>query len=351
MGEAGEGAAGEVYEPAGSYAAGTGGMAGEEAGTGGVGQGGSGAGGSGGSGAGGSGSGGSGGGGNGGSAANGGSGGAGGSVAGSGGGGSGGAMGGGNGCPTEYTMATHIVMNVSWDGTIAIKGSVGGEKVHLWSRTKFSESGSSATLVSVSCGSVLPDIITTSLGDGGKRVLPEIPNASWDNPAMPTFPGTATKSGNTWNINAGTALLGLSLSPVTAAWPAASAITSVDHDGDGKKGITAIPKTGGNYNMPPTSISKTNRADKLYLAIRNVMTMSATVTGCPSTYSGTANVTKFENHVIGCHVSGGGECSGTEADFVDSNRTVFTVESATFSTKLVDDDTTCAEVRAALPIQ
>jgi hypothetical protein len=329
MGQAGEpaGEAGQIAEMAGMIApAGTGGMAGSLAGTGagGAGVGGAGVGGS---------------------AA---SGGGGGSAAG--GGGSAGAMGGGEGgCPTQYTMATHIVINVSWDGTLAVASGSG--KVHVWSRTKFNDSGDSATLESVSCGTVLPDITTTQIGDGGSKILPEIPNASWDNPNMPTFAGTATRNGTTLNINSGTALLGLSLSNVNAAWPAATAITPVDHDGDGKPGISAIPRNGGGYKMPPTSTAKTSRADKLYLAIRNVMTLTGPADGCPQTYSGTANVTKFENHVIGCHVSGGGECSSSQSKFVDDNRTIFTVNSATYESKVVDDAATCADVRTALPLQ
>ncbi|HTU57826.1 MAG TPA: hypothetical protein VMF89_05320, partial [Polyangiales bacterium] len=85
------------------------------------------------------------------------------------------------------------------------------------------------------------------------------------------------------------------------------------------------------------------------LAIRTVMTLNSTVEGCPETYSGTANVSKFENHIIGCHVKDGGECNDTQKKFVDDNRTVYTVTSATFTAKRVADDASCAAVRAALP--
>jgi hypothetical protein len=260
--------------------------------------------------------------------------------------GSGGTSGAGGTCPTQYTTASHIVLNVTWDGSLAINSGSG--KVDIWTKSKFVDNGTTATVESVSCGSVLPVIQETGIA-GGKKVLPEIPTAAWDNANMPKFAGTSTKSGNTLTLSSGVGLVGLTMTNPTAAWPSATAITSADHDGDTKPGITAVPRDSGEYQAPPTSLSKTNFADKLYLATRNVMTMTATVAGCPQTYTGTANVTKFENHVIGCHVKGGGECNSTQAGFVDDNRTVYKVGTATFTSKVVSDNATCSEVRAALP--
>jgi hypothetical protein len=247
-------------------------------------------------------------------------------------------------------MATHVVMSVTWSGSLAI--TKGSGEVHVWTKSKFNENGSSATIESMSCGSTLPDIQTTAIA-GNKKVLPEIPNAAWDSSSMPKFAGIATKSGSTQTIESGIALVGLTLPTPTIAWPSAASITGddhdADHDGDTNPGITAVPKDGGGYSPPPTSLAQTHVADKLYLATRNVMTMTASVPGCPTTITGTANVTKFENHVIGCHVKGGGECTSSEASFVDDNRTVYKVGSATFTSKLVSDTATCADVRAAIP--
>jgi hypothetical protein len=60
--------------------------------------------------------------------------------------------------------------------------------------------------------------------------------------------------------------------------------------------------------------------------------------------------THFDNHVMGCHVMGGQECTAAEATFVDNNRTIFQVSSATNQIKIVPDNATCADVRAALPM-
>lgn len=240
-------------------------------------------------------------------------------------------------------------MNVSWPGGLALQAGEG--KVHLWTKSKFTENGKSATMESMSCGSILPDVMTTAIAGNGK-ILPEIPNAAWDNAKMPKFPGTAMKEGSALTINAGVALVGLTMTDPTAAWPDYDKITGADHDGDTSTGVTAIPKSGSGYILPPTSIAQSKRVDKIYLATRTIMTLSATAEGCPQTYNGTANVTKFENHVIGCHVQGGNDCTGSETEFVDSNRTVFTVKSGTtFSSKVVPDNATCADVRTALPVQ
>ena len=139
------------------------------------------------------------------------------------------------------------------------------------------------------------------------------------------------------------------MSNPTGTWPSVANIMGVDHDGDGFPGIVAIPKTTDGYSTIPVQMASNPRADKIYLAIRNIMTLSATFEGCPESYNGTANVTKFDNHVIGCHVKGGGECNTTQRDFVDSNTTVYKLGTANFTAKRVSADASCADVRAAVP--
>jgi hypothetical protein len=263
-----------------------------------------------------------------------------------------------NVCPTEYTMATHIVMNVTWPKTEVKVGVIkvtvvpaGSGVVHLWSRSFFEEDGNTSGVRSKSCGSVLPPI-KTSAAAGGENLLPQIPDGAWDQPTMPEFIGSATKTGNSVVASTGVALVGLTMDdPNATTWPARVNIGGVDHDSDGFAGLAAVPKTDGGYKALPLDLNRSARADRLDLAIRTVMTLNSTVEGCPEDYEGTANVTKFQNHIIGCHVQGGGECDDTQKSFVDNNRTVYTVTSATFTAKRVDDDASCAEVRAALPIQ
>jgi hypothetical protein len=184
-------------------------------------------------------------------------------------------------------------------------------------------------------------------------VLVDIPNASWDAPTMPKFMFQATQTG--WNVGSTisyttNALVGFTTDPGTTWPPANTGIMGiVDADGDGSPGLTAVPRSGGGYVAPPTSILQTARVDKVYLTTRNSTSVMLTRKACDE-YTGTVTFTHFDNHVIGCHVMGGQECTSGEATFVDNNRTVFQVTSATNQIKTVPDNATCADVRAATPM-
>ncbi|MEY4580879.1 MAG: hypothetical protein RL701_5582 [Pseudomonadota bacterium] len=251
-------------------------------------------------------------------------------------------------CPTSYSVATHIIVNVAWAGSLALTKGTG--EVHLWSKSQFVESGDTATVLSQSCGSSLPQIKLSALA-GGYSVLPQFPDATWDAPTMPTFKGTATRMPAGWQVRPGVALVGLSMADPTIKWPAAAQIVGVDHDSDGSPGITAFPKVGGTFRAPPVNLAQSARVDELHLAIRNVMTLTSNTAGCPANYTGVAEVTSFDNHIIGCHVEGGAVCTPAERDFVDSNRTVYELLGGTFTSQRITDNATCADIRGLLPIQ
>jgi len=248
-------------------------------------------------------------------------------------------------------MATHIVMNVTWPATkfsgITVVNA-GSGKVHVWTKSQFDENGNTSAVVSNSCGSSLPPIQTTAIA-GSEKLQPLIADEVWEKPSMPKFNGTATKTGNMVSANPGIALVGLKLSDPAATWPAVANVMGVDHDGDAHPGIAGGSKTTDGFKAVPVDINRSKRTDRLDLATRATMTLSAAVDGCPETYTGTAMVTQFDNHIIGCHIQGGGECDTTQRNFVDSNRTVYKVTSATFTSKRIPLDATCAAVRAAAP--
>jgi hypothetical protein len=244
-------------------------------------------------------------------------------------------------------VATHIIIDVEWSGSLALAKGAG--QVHLWSKSQYVEAGDTATVVSKSCGSVLPEIKTTSLA-GGYSVLPEIPDAAWDQPSMPMFTGTATRLATGWRVDPGVALVGLGLPDPSARWPDADEISGVDVDGDGNPGITAYPRIGGRFAAPPTNLSQSARVEALHLAIRSVMTLTSDSSGCPAAYGGKADVMNLDNHVIGCQVQGGAPCSDGERDFVDSNRTEYKIQGGSFVSQRLDGDVTCADVRALLPV-
>jgi hypothetical protein len=258
----------------------------------------------------------------------------------------------GGGCThnADATQAVHIVMKVTWPGTIGTEAGSGN--VNVWTRSKFKIDASNAiTATNAACGSLIPDIQTTPIAGGGK-VQAEFPPTVWSAPSMPSFPATGTQSGwevgSTVTIKASPVLLGLTMTDPNGPWPALGAVTGADSDGDGHNGILAVPKTSAGYSQPPTSLLRTNSADKLYIASRITVTTNGTRTACDA-QSGPATVANFDNHIIGCHIQGGGECANADYTFIDNNRTVYTVTSATFESKIVSDTATCDDVRAALP--
>jgi hypothetical protein len=254
----------------------------------------------------------------------------------------------------SYAEASHLIINVTWPAaTAAVAGS---GQVHIWGKIVFTASpnGNNLSGTLQACGITLPPTMLNILAGNGMLQI-EVPTASWDAPSMPRFQVDGTHSG--WFVG-GTltynyaALVGFTMdNPTTAPWPASyTGITMTnDAEGDTHVGLTSIPRSGSPYTLPPTSILQSARADQLYIVTRQVTTATLTRASCDEA-SGTATFAHFDNHVVGCHVMGAGDCSPTEVNFIDTNRTIYEITSATAQTKTIADNATCADVRAALPM-
>jgi hypothetical protein len=280
-------------------------------------------------------------------------------------GGSGGSSGGdanGGSCParTAFTLGVHIVMDATWAATTATQMGTG--KIHLWNRAKFDATGTMLKGETANCGTVLPEFALNALGSfiaRGSKVSISVPDSVWDAPTIPKFPNGGMLSGwdpgSTLNIEHTVALVGLTMTDPMVAWPksytglAMMGNVTVDADGDGKPGFTAVPKDGNGYITPPTDFLGIQTADKVYLASRTIVGLSGKIDSCTE-QSGTAAVTFFDSHVVGCHVKGAGDCTAAQTDFVDQSRTDYKVTTGVFNSKQVKDDATCADVRAALPM-
>ena len=273
---------------------------------------------------------------------------------------SGGSTQGGNGgdggddtCPSSssFTLATHVTLNVSWPSSLAVMGGEG--VVHVWDLRRIEVSGSDFTSETQPCGTMLPPLSLSTIAGGGQSLL-EVPAATWDLPSMPKIDGGGTLSsflpGASFVTEPQTTLIGHMMADPNGPWPDAGEITPVDHDGDSNDGITSIPRTDGDFVRPPTSIigQSGDVADQVYLVTRTTFAHEGEFTSCTD-IEGTTMISAFDNHVVGCRVFEGDECSESQADFIDSNRTVYEVTSATFQSKLLDDSVTCVDVRAALP--
>jgi hypothetical protein len=259
----------------------------------------------------------------------------------------------------------HEILEVTWPGTTA--SNAGSGKVHIWNRTQLTASGTELSGSTWACGSVLPEFSLSGgaeivTGKFGGKVLPEFPASVWDAAQMPTFVSHGTISGwdpgSTINFDPTVGLVGVTATNPGAAWPdkydglSGDGFAVPDQDGDGAPAITAIPKNDGAYTRPPTGLGLFGSAptvDKLYIASRTVIALTGSFSTCTE-QSGTANVTAFDSHVVGCHVNGGDNCQPGQIDFVDQGRTKYTVTGATFASKKVADDAKCADIRAALPM-
>lgn len=276
-------------------------------------------------------------------------------------------------CPTDSTLTLggHISFAVTWSATTAASASSGSQTAHVRWLAKYTVNGNKLTGTQQTCSLSLPDVQLSAIGAiaaGGTKVQIEIPPSVWAQPSMPKFSGSATMSGwdppSTIESAPGIALVGINLpasaDPETLKWPSSSwsfpsGTTFTDSDGDSNPGVTAKPLNGNSYVYPPTAVGLGGlapAADEVYIVSRNRIGFSGKWTSCTD-LSGTATVTIFENHVVGCRVHDGSACTtsaaNSQADFIDQNRTVYTPGSATFVAKKLGNDASCADVLAALP--
>lgn len=277
--------------------------------------------------------------------------------------------------PTAYATATNISLSVTWPAQLA--SNSGSGTVHIWLLNKYTQSGTSLTGVSQTCNLSLPDVTLTTLGVLGtgcsgsscpNKVQVQIPASTWTNVSK-TFPVTGKQNGwgpaSQFTLDPTVALYGVTLpaggDPRTFMWPSTSwtfptGTMFPSEDGSGNPGLTAAPLNGNGYVYPPTSASGPP-ADQVYIASRNEIATSGTWTSCTDA-SGTAMVSLFDNHVLGCRISTTGmPCtkgppmglSDTQANFLDANRTVYVAGTATFVLKLLPTSATCADALSAVP--
>ncbi|MBN1652305.1 MAG: hypothetical protein JXA30_00865 [Deltaproteobacteria bacterium] len=271
------------------------------------------------------------------------------------------------GCPVQtVTNGVHIIVDISWPETL---GTLGGEgQLHIWVKSTLTpgeiqaDGSYTVTGESLACGTLLPEIYKSDLIGGGQMFI-DVPWEAFDSPAMTTTATSGTisgaKIGAAMNMNPAVTQVGVELAdPLNDPWPATGnemLQLVVDAEGDGKPGITGVPRAEAPFSLPPTDIvgalAGTGLADRLYLVTRSVVKLTGTRDSC-TTASGTAEVTAFDNHVIGCRIRDtGADCDVNQANFVDLNRTVYELHEGSYQQVTVAETATCAEVRAALPAE
>lgn len=270
--------------------------------------------------------------------------------------GAGGTTGSSGACPaaTNVTMAVHTIVDVTWPATLGASGGSG--KFHIWSMDKLTVDSDGTTISGKTfpCGSTVPEISLTSIVGGGKVEI-DVPMSFWDiQPALEfAVSGAASEwaPGGTITQSGEPALVGLTMTDPNASWPASyTSVQPVDVDKDGKSALTAVPRSGSGYVNPPLSVigAMGPRADRVDVVNRTAIDISGSFTSCTE-HSGKATAKYLDNHVVGCHVTGSSECNASQVKFLDDNRTAYVIKDGSYVAKMVSDNATCTDVRAALP--
>ncbi len=276
----------------------------------------------------------------------------------------------GGACNFAGTWGAKITIDVTWaaGGLLNIVIAPGSGTITQWVMSTRTQSGNTVTDTAVVCGIQLPDF------QGNAQLVNEtygirFPNSLFDNGTLTSFTMNGTVSGSTptatYTTTPAAALLGLTLAnATTAVWPA-TITTEIDEDNDSKPGITAnVVPPGGGFSFVPLDISVVSfpmtvaRADQLYVAIRQVTSVSAQFSDCdhasgsvtvPQISDTSAGTKKYaiDSQVIGCRVNGSNtDCSANQTNFVEENQPVFVPMASTFTSTRLGSGATCATVRA-----
>lgn len=294
---------------------------------------------------------------------------------------------------STVVLGVHIKFTVTWPASLA--SDTGTGPVDIWLLNNANSSGDGGLMFSgttKSCGTNLPDISLNAVGAAavcglgltcGNKVAIQILPATFDKITR-TFPTTGSQTGwqpgDTLTTVKALGLLGLSATGTymsdTTAWPASCSANCTpagafmmsdltDDDGDSNPGITANPKndTGSApvYTYPPTSTQAFTQpplADQVYIVSRNEIQLTGMRMNDCNHGSGTAKITLFDNHVVGCHIhSPAGACTSAQVSFLDTNRTIYgpdathvasasTPINGTVTVQQLPASATCADARA-----
>jgi hypothetical protein len=252
-------------------------------------------------------------------------------------------------------LGVHISFPVTWPASTA--SATGTGTAQIWLLSNATSSGTGDLVFSGttrSCGTTLPDIDLNAIGAAAvcaptltcpSKVQIQILPSTFDKITR-TFAVTGSQTswnpGGTLTTMPALGLLGLSATSTFqtpgTAWPAYcannctpdgafTAAEVTDDDGDGNPGITANPLNNSSYTLPPTSVTAFTvppLADQVYIVSRNQLSITGMrMTDC-NHGSGTATITLFDNHVVGCHIaSPAAACTSAQVSFLDQNRTIY----------------------------
>jgi hypothetical protein len=257
-------------------------------------------------------------------------------------------------CNLSGTYALRMNMQGSWpaDGQV----QAGSGTFNFWMKVQATHSGNNLSVALTECGRFIPDFRTTIVNE---LINYGYPNSLFDGNFLPSTTSTVTlgssSPGASFTLPRSAVQMGVNMAdPINGAWPSsASGIGTgirVDHDRDGKAGVTAVYSNTGGHSHPRTSTAFIgfNRADNPYVASRVSFSLSGSMTSCTQG-SGTANFAFVDTRIFGCSRSGSNtDCTASEADFLDRNCLEYDLGSATYSLLKVADGASCATIRSSL---
>jgi hypothetical protein len=268
-------------------------------------------------------------------------------------------------CDFTGTWGSRLTIDVNWapQGLVGVILAPGSGQIRQWIKTTRMQNGSATTETTVVCGVALPDFQGTQVA-GAETYGVRFPNTLFDSGFLSTFTIDGTLSGatpgSTYSTAPAAALLGLTLTnPSTDPWPA-TVTTAVDTDQDGSPGVTIHVARGNGYSDVPVDFFKTQRANQLFVVIRQITQINATFSDCDH-LSGTVSIPRIpssasgkyaiDSHIVGCSLSGSGAaCDATQTNFVDATQPVFTPTGPSdFTSIRLPNGATCATVRQQLP--
>jgi hypothetical protein len=248
--------------------------------------------------------------------------------------------------------ALRINAQTSWPATQYVRSGSG--TVQFWLRVKVTQSGTALSGTAELCDQTTPETRNSVTSDRylldypDALFTPGAPGATFNATLASLAPGAAVSSTRTAH------LLGIGMTdPLNGAWPALSTAraNSIDHDADGKLGITVNFVDDSTYNHAQTDGTLfAARASQAYGAQRLRFSLGGALSGCTGA-SGSATVQSFDTRTIGCRLESGQDCSSSQYTHLYDNTVVYSISSASYTmTRLGSTGSTftCAQVRAAL---
>jgi hypothetical protein len=258
-----------------------------------------------------------------------------------------------NKCDLGGLWALRIETDVTWGSTLAVASGSG--KIVTWGLVTRTYTSTEQRDSGRPCGIVIPPF-RGSLLAGSENYALDFPDTIFFDHVLPSatvnFTTTGAVGGNFRTVGSAVSLIGATLSPAAQPWPSRSTLITnqVDHDADREYGISALSRSASGYARVPVDGLRLFRADRVYLAVRQIAAFDGTLSSCTE-IAGDATVTSQDSHVLGCHVSGGSNCNAGQRDFVDNNRVVHQVGDAHFRMVKLPAGSTCATVKSTLPLQ